>query len=375
VAKSFKFLTGIKNPPNCLLTSRRCVGKWYVYYDQNWKSASQTTAASQSCKKTQFSGRDGLVIDNCVFGASTLLYFNGHFFISFNQKKRLAVKMMKMIFDDPPKFYYTPERRHIIFSASAAIVQREIIMNQDSPSSNKQRSGDRDESVAPVPDTPIIGNKRNQSNSLTVSNLQNSKNFQRSIINYLPHETPLYWDISTLQDTPLTQRMRFLILTVEPQLSKYKELMQVYSKTRDVFVYSNGYIQIHSMSIEKDFDKLCHETIRKLFSLVEIMKKLEAPKVTKLADHMMTWLKANWTNPFPNEVQLGEIAQACLSTPTVIQKWLVHARKYKWGPALQMAQAMKRPSSMLLEDSLNLMQGMPVRNLKKNHSDKLIYIE
>lgn len=79
--------------------------------------------------------------------------------------------------------------------------------------------------------------------------------------------------------------------------------------------------------------------------------------------YMMDWLRDNWTNPYPDEPGLEEMARECGVTPTVVANWLINARTRKWRPAIIKAAEMERPIEMLLEDSINLFDGHPVRDI------------
>jgi hypothetical protein len=74
-------------------------------------------------------------------------------------------------------------------------------------------------------------------------------------------------------------------------------------------------------------------------------------------------LKDHWTNPYPDEDGLLEIAEELNTTPTVVSNWLINARTRKWRPAIVKAYDLGRPASTLLEDAVNLFQGLPLREL------------
>ena len=85
-----------------------------------------------------------------------------------------------------------------------------------------------------------------------------------------------------------------------------------------------------------------------------------------LASYMTDWLRDNWINPYPDDNGLKEMAAVCGTTPTVISNWLINSRTRKWRPAIVKACEMGRPSGMLLEDSLALFDGKPIRSMDKS---------
>jgi len=82
-----------------------------------------------------------------------------------------------------------------------------------------------------------------------------------------------------------------------------------------------------------------------------------------LQKYMTAWLRDNWTNPYPDDDGLAEMARECGTSTTQVSNWLINARTRKWRPAIIKATQMDRPSSMLLEDSVNIFDNKPVRNI------------
>jgi Homeobox KN domain len=81
-----------------------------------------------------------------------------------------------------------------------------------------------------------------------------------------------------------------------------------------------------------------------------------------LGSYMTHWLLMNWTNPYPDDEGLVHLAAECGVTATVVSNWLINARTRKWRPAIVKATNLEdRPSSMLLEDSIRIFQGRPLR--------------
>ncbi|GKY95791.1 hypothetical protein MPSEU_000539800 [Mayamaea pseudoterrestris] len=79
---------------------------------------------------------------------------------------------------------------------------------------------------------------------------------------------------------------------------------------------------------------------------------------------MTAWLVSNWTNPYPDEEGLAELAFATDTSATVVGNWLINARTRKWRPAIVKASKhMDRPASLLLEDSINIFSNCPLRTL------------
>lgn len=121
---------------------------------------------------------------------------------------------------------------------------------------------------------------------------------------------------------------------------------------------------------------LYEETIHKMEALVDMTAKLgleeveeEAKMASKpvvrrdFAEYMTQWLKDNWTNPYPDEDGLEMMARDCGVTTSVINNWLINARTRKWRPAIVKAYELKRPANLLLEDSINIFDGQPVREM------------
>jgi Homeobox KN domain len=80
--------------------------------------------------------------------------------------------------------------------------------------------------------------------------------------------------------------------------------------------------------------------------------------------HYMTkWLSENWTNPYPDEDGLDQIASDCKTTKTVMSNWLINARTRKWRPAIVDACKLRRPARLLGKDSLAIFAGQDVADL------------
>jgi hypothetical protein len=189
---------------------------------------------------------------------------------------------------------------------------------------------------------------------------------------------PLYWDFYFLERTPSVERIRLLVLTVESQPNFFK-LKLPYERTRDHFAYSVGYIRTYDPNARVNLDRLYHESIHKLIALVDLAEKLEAEEKRRkewegvsqelpcdLGDYMTNWLGENWINPYPDETVLQTLARDCGTTPTVVSNWLINARTRKWRPAIKQAFDLNRPAEFLLEDSINIFLGTPIRTPESN---------
>jgi Homeobox KN domain len=89
-----------------------------------------------------------------------------------------------------------------------------------------------------------------------------------------------------------------------------------------------------------------------------------------LGSYMTHWLLMNWTNPYPDDEGLVHLAAECGVTVTVVSNWLINARTRKWRPAIVKATNLEdRPSSMLLEDSIRIFQGRPLRAVAGDGQD------
>jgi len=72
---------------------------------------------------------------------------------------------------------------------------------------------------------------------------------------------------------------------------------------------------------------------------------------------MNRWLKQNWTNPYPDDEGLADIALFCGMTITIVSNWLINARTRKWRPAIIQAYDNERPAELLQEDSIRIFEG------------------
>lgn len=86
---------------------------------------------------------------------------------------------------------------------------------------------------------------------------------------------PLYWDISHLEPGQVTQHIRCLLLALEAR-PKFLQLRAAYTKIRDYFVYSYGFIQIHSSDPRKRLEILYNEIIDRLHALLKLADQMES---------------------------------------------------------------------------------------------------
>ncbi len=109
-------------------------------------------------------------------------------------------------------------------------------------------------------------------------------------------------------------------------------------------------------------------------------------------EQMNLWLRCNWANPFPDTEMLNHlvshlITSGCMTLPKEkadlltnghsedyhdsmmklatekVTNWLVNARTRKWRPSIQEAFDLKRPTFMLLEDSISIFEGRPLMTI------------
>ena len=96
------------------------------------------------------------------------------------------------------------------------------------------------------------------------------------------------------------------------------------------------------------------------------MKKHQTKQ--ELGKYMTSWLRENFTNPYPDDEGLVHMANHCGTTNQVISNWLINARTRKWRPAIIKATELGRPADMLLEDSINIFDGKSVRPIAMHHN-------
>eukprot|EP00957_Ditylum_brightwellii_P212152 15367022-Ditylum_brightwellii.AAC.1 len=83
----------------------------------------------------------------------------------------------------------------------------------------------------------------------------------------------------------------------------------------------------------------------------------------EFANYMNHWLRSNWTNPYPDDEGLQEMASDCGTTTAVVSNWLINARTRKWRPAIVKAYKLNRPADYLKEDAIAIFDGRPVQEI------------
>jgi Homeobox KN domain len=206
------------------------------------------------------------------------------------------------------------------------------------------------------------------------------------------------WDLSNLiqdvsQPIDLVERLQTMVTAVESLGPSSPSSKAGYRRIRDRF--SERLQQILEIQKSDAFaspvhisamlDELYEDTIRKLQVLEEMLESedrheaiaakylrpTDTPDKTVAKDdftpYMIKWLRDNWTNPYPDDDGLAEMAKNCGTSIAVVNNWLINARTRKWRPAIVKALETKRPSALLLEDSLNIFDGLPLRKIQETH--------
>jgi hypothetical protein len=242
------------------------------------------------------------------------------------------------------------------------------------PSNSPSESGNSSKPAIKIAEA-VLGTKRTREMPDTVISTTTPTFLPEKIPSFHPRQLPMYWDLSSLAPGPLVERIRYLVLTVESK-PNFVKLRLPYDRTRDHFIYSVGWIRNRYPDPRMNLDMLYHETIHKLQALIDLSYKLEqealvhntkppssSKKNQELTNYMTNWLRENWTNPYPDEASLNNMAHICGCAPTVVSNWLINARTRKWRPAIVKAYEMGRPAHLLLEDSINIFSGQPVRDI------------
>jgi len=205
------------------------------------------------------------------------------------------------------------------------------------------------------------------------------------------------WDLSFLlandeYASDAVKHLQFLAYTVE-SMPQYALVGGSYQRIRDHVAASSSWIHASysgRLSAQSTSEKmsLLHnlyaETIQQMTSLVEMtrmlgpMEKEDAEPEIKpelpnreFAEYMTMWLKKHWTNPYPDDAGLEMMANDCGKTITVVSNWLINARTRKWRPSIVKAFELKRPANLLLEDSINLFDGEPLRDLTEYEASQV----
>ncbi len=93
-------------------------------------------------------------------------------------------------------------------------------------------------------------------------------------------------------------------------------------------------------------------------------------KRKEFAKAMTAWLKANWTNPYPDEFNLQLLCAMNSASSTTVNNWLINARTRKWRPSIVKAYNLLRPVELLKEDSMNIFDKKPLRDVPAKKESK-----
>jgi len=152
---------------------------------------------------------------------------------------------------------------------------------------------------------------------------------------------------------------------------KYKKLFERLDyMVERIAQQSHGSIALEEGEPRMLLDRLYQDTIRALNELIQSTQlsglpgtqdddgpSTPHPKKKDLSPYMTEWLRAHWTNPYPDEDGLEEMARDCGTSTTVVSNWLINARTRKWRPAIIKAVEQNRPAECLLQDSLCIFAG------------------
>jgi hypothetical protein len=198
----------------------------------------------------------------------------------------------------------------------------------------------------------------------------------------LPPWDPSYLLTNDVYALDSVERIQALAHTLET-MPHYVHVKGSYERIQDHLAGTSEWIhttycgQLTAETAAEKFQLLCNlygETIHKMEALVDMTANLggpeeEAKMASKplvkrdFAEYMVQWLKGNWTNPYPDEDGLETMARDCGVTTSVVNNWLINARTRRWRPAIVRAYELKRPADLLLEDSINIFDGNPVREM------------
>jgi len=169
-----------------------------------------------------------------------------------------------------------------------------------------------------------------------------------------------------------------------------EEFIPSYQRVKErLFEESNFISKSSKKHVEKveSFSKLYSSVIQQMQALIEMAKRMKSEgrvaskffhdevgtnekksqvdittstveySKRDFTEYMNNWLKENWTNPYPDDEGLAEIAAINGTSPTTVSNWLINARTRKWRPAIVKAYEAGRPADMLKDDSMNIFDG------------------
>ena len=211
-----------------------------------------------------------------------------------------------------------------------------------------------------------------------------------------PTSVPRSWNLQSFDPSILVDRIRKLVIAIEVQAT-FEILKPRFEQIREQFAVGVSDTKSLPQKEEGRFEIICHETIKKLQSLLAEAMSIQLPQkcigrtmspyqtpsmdhdgiqysptssVNRAAfhSHMNNWLRANWINPYPDEAVSHQLAYETGENVHVVNTWLVNARSRRWRPAVLKAFELGRPSEYLLEDSINLFEDRPLRAIQETNA-------
>ena len=152
-------------------------------------------------------------------------------------------------------------------------------------------------------------------------------------------------------DYASTGRNKCIDFLVSPLASDFSTMSASSSSLKDSIVSQSV---DHEEELDEDGVTISISSSSSFPKLIDYSKK-------DFSEVMNAWLRENWTNPYPDEEGLVQIANSCGCTTSVVSNWLINARTRKWRPAIVKAFENGRPASLLHEDSINIFDGKPLR--------------
>lgn len=156
----------------------------------------------------------------------------------------------------------------------------------------------------------------------------------------------------------------------ESHLMKTKHLGLLYDQTilklETLFQMASKNLRIENISVQSsDGSNTSKKTPN---SNTMRRQKKDTSNKKDFTEFMNNWLRENWTNPYPDDDGLNQIADSCGTSSAVVSNWLINARTRKWRPAIVKAYSGGRPAELLKEDAINIFDGKPVRTISEPDS-------
>ena len=136
---------------------------------------------------------------------------------------------------------------------------------------------------------------------------------------------------------------------------------QTYLKLETLFQMASKNLRIANISVQSSAESNTSKKASNSNSMRR--KKKDTSNKKDFTEFMNNWLRENWTNPYPDDDGLNQIAASCGTSSAVVSNWLINARTRKWRPAIVKAYGGGRPAELLKEDAINIFDGKPVRTL------------